>query len=400
MPEISSRSHDMPESPIRKLVPFAEMAKAKGVHVHHLNIGQPDIRTPEGVMEGLRKMDMEVIEYSHSAGFLSYREKLAKYYKRVGADITPEDVMVTTGGSEALIFAMQSCFDSGDEVIIPEPFYANYNGFAIQTGVNLVPVTARIEDNYALPEVSSFEELITPSTKGILLCNPANPTGYLYTEKELESLRILVKKYDLFLIADEVYREFCYGDAVPRSCLNLGGIEQNVIIIDSVSKRFSMCGARVGCLVTKNQSILASALKYGQARLSPPTLGQVAGELALGTPQAYFDEVNEEYDLRRNTLVDGLNTIPGVLCPKPKGAFYCMARLPVEDSEDFCRWILEQFQYSGATVMMAPAAGFYATAGKGKDEVRLAYVLSIESLKDSVEIIRHALQAYPGKKNQ
>lgn len=398
MPVISSRSHDMPESPIRKLVPYAEMAKAKGIHVHHLNIGQPDIGTPEVVMEGLKELDMDVIEYSHSAGFQSYRERLADYYNRVGTAISPEDILVTTGGSEALIFAMQSCFDPGDEVIIPEPFYANYNGFAIQTGVKLVPVTSRIEDDYALPSISEFEALISEKTRGILLCNPANPTGYLYTTDELNALSEIVQKHDLFLMADEVYREFCYGDAIPRSCLKLKEIAQNVVIIDSVSKRYSMCGARVGCLVTKNRQIQTSALKYAQARLSPPTLGQIAGELALDTPQSYFDEVNREYDLRRNTLVDGLNTIPGIVCPKPKGAFYCMARLPVEDSEDFCRWILEQYQFNGSTVMMAPAAGFYATPGQGKDEVRLAYVLGVESLQESVQVLKHALEVYPGRK--
>ena len=389
----------MPPSPIRKLVPYAEAAKKRGVHVHHLNIGQPDIETPVNVMEGLRHLDMKVIEYSHSAGFQSYREKLSHYYNRVGTKVSVDDVIVTTGGSEALLFALQTCFNPGDEVIIPEPFYANYNGFCASAGVKVVPVSSRIEDDYALPPIEEFEKLVTDKTKGILLCNPANPTGYLYTTDELLALQAIVLKHDLFLIADEVYREFCYGDAIPRSCLKFKEMEQNVIVVDSVSKRYSMCGARVGALVTKNQAVQGAVMKFAQARLSPPTLGQVAGELALDTPQSYFDEVNREYDMRRNVLVDGLNSIEGVLCPKPKGAFYCMARLPIEDSEHFCQWILESFQLDGKTVMMAPASGFYATPGAGKDEVRLAYVLKKEDLMDAVIIIKEALKAYPGKSN-
>lgn len=389
----------MPPSPIRKLVPYAEAAKKRGVHVHHLNIGQPDIETPVNVMEGLRHLDMKVIEYSHSAGFQSYREKLSHYYNRVGTKVSVDDVIVTTGGSEALLFALQTCFNPGDEVIIPEPFYANYNGFCTSAGVKVVPVSSRIEDDYALPPIEEFEKLVTDKTKGILLCNPANPTGYLYTTDELLALQAIVLKHDLFLIADEVYREFCYGDAIPRSCLKFKEMEQNVIVVDSVSKRYSMCGARVGALVTKNQAVQGAVMKFAQARLSPPTLGQVAGELALDTPQSYFDEVNREYDMRRNVLVDGLNSIEGVLCPKPKGAFYCMARLPIEDSEHFCQWILESFQMDGKTVMMAPASGFYATPGAGKDEVRLAYVLKKEDLMDAVIIIKEALKAYPGKSN-
>jgi len=387
----------MPASPIRKLVPFAEAAKRRGVHVHHLNIGQPDIETPEIVMEGLRNIDRKVIEYSHSAGFQSYREKLADYYNRVGTNISVEEVIVTTGGSEALLFALQSCFNPGDEIIIPEPFYANYNGFCTAAGVKVVPVSSKIEDGYALPPIEEFEKLVTERTKGILLCNPANPTGYLYTTDELNDLQEIVLKHDLYLIADEVYREFCYGDAIPRSCLKFIEMDQNVIVIDSVSKRYSMCGARVGALVTKNKQVLDTVMKFAQARLSPPTLGQIAGELALDTPQSYFNEVNREYDMRRNILVDGLNSIDGVLCPKPKGAFYCMARLPIKDSEHFCQWILESFQMDGKTVMMAPASGFYATPGAGMDEVRLAYVLKKEDLLESVAIIREALKVYPGK---
>ncbi|MDA0713901.1 MAG: pyridoxal phosphate-dependent aminotransferase [Bacteroidetes bacterium] len=399
MPHISQKGTIMPPSPIRKLVPYAEAAKKRGVHVHHLNIGQPDIETPVNVMEGLRHLDMKVIEYSHSAGFQSYREKLSHYYNRVGTKVSVDDVIVTTGGSEALLFALQTCFNPGDEVIIPEPFYANYNGFCASAGVKVVPVSSRIEDDYALPPIEEFEKLVTDKTKGILLCNPANPTGYLYTTDELLALQAIVLKHDLFLIADEVYREFCYGDAIPRSCLKFKEMEQNVIVVDSVSKRYSMCGARVGALVTKNQAVQGAVMKFAQARLSPPTLGQVAGELALDTPQSYFDEVNREYDMRRNVLVDGLNSIEGVLCPKPKGAFYCMARLPIEDSEHFCQWILESFQLDGKTVMMAPASGFYATPGAGKDEVRLAYVLKKEDLMDAVIIIKEALKAYPGKSN-
>ncbi len=399
MPHISQKGTIMPPSPIRKLVPYAEAAKKRGVHVHHLNIGQPDIETPVNVMEGLRHLDMKVIEYSHSAGFQSYREKLSHYYNRVGTKVSVDDVIVTTGGSEALLFALQTCFNPGDEVIIPEPFYANYNGFCTSAGVKVVPVSSRIEDDYALPPIEEFEKLVTDKTKGILLCNPANPTGYLYTTDELLALQAIVLKHDLFLIADEVYREFCYGDAIPRSCLKFKEMEQNVIVVDSVSKRYSMCGARVGALVTKNQAVQGAVMKFAQARLSPPTLGQVAGELALDTPQSYFDEVNREYDMRRNVLVDGLNSIEGVLCPKPKGAFYCMARLPIEDSEHFCQWILESFQMDGKTVMMAPASGFYATPGAGKDEVRLAYVLKKEDLMDAVIIIKEALKAYPGKSN-
>lgn len=398
MPNISAKGLSMPSSPIRKLVPYAEGAKARGIHVHHLNIGQPDIETPTVVLDGIKEIDRKVIEYSHSAGFHSYRQKLADYYNRIGTRIAVDNVIVTTGGSEALIFALQTCFDPGDEVIIPEPFYANYNGFATSASVKVVPVTSHIEDGYALPPISDFEKLVTPKTRGILLCNPANPTGYLYTTDELLALQDLVKKHDLYLIADEVYREFCYDDAIPRSCLKLNEIEANVIVIDSVSKRYSMCGARVGALVTRNRQVLDSVMKFAQARLSPPTLGQIAGELALDTPQSYFDEVNREYNMRRNVLVEGLNSIEGVLCPKPKGAFYCMARLPIDNSDKFCQWILEHYDLDGKTVMMAPGSGFYASEGAGQDEVRLAYVLKQEDLMESVQILREALRVYPGRK--
>lgn len=397
MPKISHKGLAMPSSPIRKLVPFAEKAKSRGIHVHHLNIGQPDIETPEVVLEGLKQIDRTVIEYSHSAGFQSYREGLLSYYQKLSPNLSLDNVIVTTGGSEALIFALQSCFNPGDEVIIPEPFYANYNGFSTTAGVKVLPVTSKIEDGYALPAIEEFERAIGPKTKGIILCNPANPTGYLYSEEELQALQSIVKKHDLFLMADEVYREFCYDGVEPRSCLSLNEIEQHVIIVDSVSKRYSMCGARVGALVTKNQEVLDTVMKFAQARLSPPTLGQIAGELALKAPQSYFDDVNEEYTHRRNVLVDGLNAIEGVLCPKPKGAFYCMARLPIDDSDRFCQWILEEFELGGSTVMMAPGSGFYASPGAGKDEVRLAYVLNEGDLHDSVRILEAALKAYPGK---
>lgn len=387
----------MPESPIRKLVPYAEEAKRKGKTVYHLNIGQPDIKTPEVVLERMKNLERTVIEYSHSAGFESYRKGLAKYYNGFGIDIDHTNILVTTGGSEALIFGMQTCFNAGDEVIIPEPFYANYNGFSTTTGVKVVPITAKIEDGFSLPPMEEFEKLITPKTKGILICNPGNPTGYLYTKEELETLRDLVKEHDLFLFSDEVYREFCYDGAEPYSTLQLKGIEDNVIVVDSVSKRYSMCGARVGALITKNQEILDMALKFGQARLSPPTFGQIAGEAALDTPQSYFDDVIEEYVERRNILIDGLNNIPGVTCPKPSGAFYAIAKLPIDNSDKFCQWLLEEFSHENRTVMLAPATGFYATKGLGTQEVRIAYVLNKEALKKSVECLEKALELYPGK---
>ncbi len=397
MPKISQKAVDMPASPIRKLVPYAEKAKKAGKVVYHLNIGQPDIETPQVALDAIRNFDQKVIEYSHSAGFESYRNKLAATYQKGGLPVNPEDIIITTGGSEALIFGFMSCCNPGDEVIIPEPFYANYNGFAVTAGLQVVPVTARIETGFALPPVSEIEAKITPKTKAIVICNPGNPTGYLYSKEELEQLRDIVKKHDLFLFADEVYREFCYDGAQPFSVLNLQGIEENVIMIDSVSKRYSMCGARIGALVSKNKDVMAAALKFGQARLSPPTVDQVASEAALETPQSYFDNVVSEYVERRNIMVDGLNAIPGVFCPKPSGAFYCVAKFPVDDAEKFCQWLLEDFEYNGQTVMMAPANGFYSSPGAGKQEARIAYVLNKESLKNAVKCLEEALKVYPGR---
>lgn len=389
----------MPASPIRKLVPFAESAKKQGKKVYHLNIGQPDIDSPQVALDAVKNLDRTVIEYSHSAGFESYREKLSAYYRKTGINVNTEDILITTGGSEALIFGFMSTCNPGDEVIIPEPFYANYNGFAVTAGISVVPVTATIETGFALPPVEEIEKKITSKTKAIVICNPGNPTGYLYSKEELEQLRDIVKKHDLFLFADEVYREFCYDGAIPFSVMNLEGIEDNVIMIDSVSKRYSMCGARIGALVTKNKDVMSSALKFGQARLSPPTIDQIASEAALATPQSYFDNVVDEYVTRRNIMVDGLNAIPGVFCPKPSGAFYCVAQFPVDDAEKFCIWLLEEFDLDGQTVMMAPANGFYATAGAGKNEARIAYVLNQESLHGAVKCLEEALKIYPGRTN-
>lgn len=398
MPSLSQKANKMPASPIRKLVPFAERAKKEGKKVYHLNIGQPDIETPKVVLDKMHNLDLKVVEYSHSAGFQSYREGLAEYYKGFDIDLNPEnEIMITTGGSEALVFAFQTCFDKGDELIVPEPFYANYNAFGVTANVNVVPVTAKIENGFSLPPIADFEKLITPKTKGILICNPGNPTGYLYSKEELETLRDLVKKYDLFLFADEVYREFCYDGATPYSALNLEGIDNNVILVDSVSKRYSMCGARVGALISKNAEFMSAALKFGQARLSPPTFGQIAGEAALATPQSYFDNVIEEYVERRDIVIDGLNKIEGVTCPKPKGAFYAIAKLPIDNSDKFCQWLLEDFDFEGETVMLAPATGFYATKGLGEQEVRLAYVLNKESLIKAVKCLEEALKVYPGR---
>ena len=387
----------MPQSPIRKLVPFSEAAKKAGKHVYHLNIGQPDIATPKIALDAVRNMDITVLEYSHSAGFESYRVGLANYYKKSGIELTKDEIIITTGGSEALIFGFMTCFNPGDEVIIPEPFYANYNGFATTAGIHVVPVTASIENGFALPAISEFEKLITPKTKGIVICNPGNPTGYLYTQAELEQLRDLVKAHDLYLFADEVYREFCYDGAVPYSVMNLEGIDQNVVLIDSVSKRYSMCGARIGAIISKNKEVMATAMKFAQARLSPPTMAQIASEAALQTPQSYFDEVVEEYVARRDIMVDGLNAIGGVFCPKPQGAFYCIAKFPIDSAERFCQWLLEDFEYEGATVMMAPANGFYATQGLGIQEARIAYVLEQDSLKKAVKCLEEALKVYPGR---
>lgn len=397
MPKISTKGQQMPPSPIRKLVPFAEAAKARGTKVIHLNIGQPDIASPQVALDAIRHLDRTVIEYSHSAGYESYRKGLAQYYAQHGINVTAEEIIVTNGGSEALLFGMMACFEPGDEVIIPEPFYANYNSFAMAAGVKVVPVRSTIQQAFALPPIDAFEALITPRTKGILICNPGNPTGYLYSQQELETLRDIVKKHDLFLFADEVYREFCYDGARHISALTLEGIDQNTVLVDSVSKRYSMCGARVGAFITRNKELYAAALKFAQARLSPPTFGQIASEAALRTPASYFTEVAAEYVQRRDILVDGLNTIPGVLCPKPKGAFYCVAELPIDDSDRFCQWLLESFSHEGYTVMMAPATGFYAEPATGRKQVRLAYVLEKSLLRQAVSVLKAALEVYPGR---
>ncbi len=387
----------MPASPIRKLVPYSEEAKSRGIKVYHLNIGQPDIKTPEVALAAAKNANLKVIEYSHSAGIESYRRKLAKYYQNIDIDIDHNNLLVTTGGSEAITFAFMSCLNPGDEIIIPEPFYANYNGFAIAAGVVVKPIESFIEDGFALPLIEKFEELITDKTKGIVICNPNNPTGYLYSEDELNSLRKLVLKYDLYLFSDEVYREFCYDGLEHISAMHLKGIENNVVLFDSVSKRYSECGVRIGTLVTKNSEVLNTALKFAQARLSPPTYGQIIAEASLDTPKSYFDEVQHEYIERRNFLVAGLNRIPGVYSPTPKGAFYTVAKLPVDDSDKFCQWILSDFDFEGQTVMMAPASGFYSTPGRGKDEVRIAYVLKKEDLAKALEVLEKALEAYPGR---
>lgn len=397
MPLISEKGRLMPASPIRKLVPYAEEAKRKGIKVYHLNIGQPDILTPDTALNAIRNLDQKVIEYSHSAGNESYRRKLAGYYKGVGIDIDHTQMLITTGGSEAVLFAMLSCLNPGDEIIIPEPFYANYNGFAVTAGVKIVPVTSYIDNGFALPPIVEIEGKINAKTKGILICSPNNPTGYLYTDKEMRQIRDIVKKYDLFLFSDEAYREFCYDGASYSSAMNLEGIEQNVILIDSISKRYSACGVRIGALVSRNKDVIATALKFAQARLSPPGLGQVAAEASIDTPPEYFAGVNNEYTARRNFLVDALNKIPDVKCPKPKGAFYTVAKLPVDDSDKFAQWLLEKFQYKNQTIMIAPASGFYSTPDLGRNEVRIAYVLNIQELRSAMEVLAEALKTYPGR---
>ncbi len=398
MPSISTKGRLMPASPIRKLVPFAEGARERGIKVIHLNIGQPDIATPSVALEAIRNLDRTVIEYSHSAGYESYRKGLAGYYERHGIQVTHEQILITNGGSEALLFGMMACFEPGDELIIPEPYYANYNSFALSAGVKVVPVRSTIQDGFALPPIEAFEALITPRTKGILICNPGNPTGYLYSRDELLRLRDIVLRHDLYLFADEVYREFCYDGAVHVSAMTLEGLDQHVVLVDSVSKRYSMCGARVGAFITRNAALYAAVLKFAQARLSPPTFGQIASEAALRTPDAYFTEVIHEYVQRRNVLVDGLNSIQGVTCPKPKGAFYCVAELPIDDADTFCQWLLESYSHEGATVMMAPCSGFYSGPEAGKQQVRLAYVLEQPLLRKAVEVLRAALAAYPGRR--
>lgn len=398
MPKISNKGKQMPESPIRKLVPYADIAKKKGNKVYHLNIGQPDIKTPEVALNAVKNVDIEVLEYSHSAGFESYRKKLSQYYTSHGLPINTEDIIITTGGSEALLFAMGSTMDAGDEVIIPEPFYANYNGFSTASGVKVVPVISTIDTGFALPPIADFEKLITPKTKAILICNPGNPTGYLYSKDEIMQLAAMVKKHDLFLIADEVYREFVYDENEKHySIMNIEGIEENAIMIDSVSKRYSMCGARIGCIVSKNKEIMAAAMKFAQARLSPPTFAQIASEAALDTPQSYFTEVIEEYKERRDILIEELHKIDGVKVGTPKGAFYCIARLPIDNADDFAQWLLESFDLNKETVMVAPAAGFYSTPNVGLNEVRIAYVLKKEDLIRSVAILKEALKVYNSK---
>ena len=394
MPKVSIKGQQMPESPIRKLVPYAEIAKKKGHKVYHLNIGQPDIKTPDVALQAVKNADITVLEYSHSAGFESYRTKLAAYYRNHGLPIDTQDIIITTGGSEALLFAMGSTMDSGDEIIIPEPFYANYNGFSTASGVKVVPVISGIETGFALPPIEAFEKLITPKTKAILICNPGNPTGYLYSKEEISKLAEIVKKHDLFLIADEVYREFIYDGEEHFSVMNVAGLEEHSIMIDSVSKRYSMCGARIGCIVSKNKEVMATAMKFAQARLSPPTYAQIASEAALDTPQSYFDAVITEYKERRDVLIDALQKIEGVTVATPKGAFYCIAKLPVDNADTFAQWLLESYDYKGETVMVAPAAGFYSTPNVGLDEVRIAYVLKKEDLIQAVTILKEALAVY------
>jgi aspartate aminotransferase len=387
----------MPASPIRKLVPYAENAKKKGIKVFHLNIGQPDIETPTQMLDAIRNANIKVLEYSHSAGNESYRKKLTQYYKKFDINLSTENIMVTTGGSEAIRFAFSTCLNPGDEVIIPEPFYANYNGFAVEAGITVVPVTSYIDSGFALPPASEFEKLITPRTKAIMICNPGNPTGKLYSLQELEALKDIVLKHDLYLMSDEVYKEFCYDGESFASVFHLKGIENQAIVMDSISKRYSACGARIGCLISKNQEVMNTALKFAQARLSPPTFEQIGAEAALDTPDSYFETVSQEYTERRNLVVNALNKIPGVLCPNPGGAFYAVVRLPIDDSDTFCQWLLESFSHNGATIMLAPATGFYATFGLGKNEIRLAYVLCKEDLAAAMECLEEALKVYPGK---
>jgi aspartate aminotransferase len=394
MPAISHKGLHMPASPIRKLAPYADAAKEKGTKVYHLNIGQPDLETPQAFWDKLAHLDMKVLAYCPSDGFASYREKFAAYYNRIGIKVAPSDFIITNGGSEALLFTMMSCIDEGGEVIIPEPMYANYIGFASSSSIAVRPISCSIDNGFALPPIAEFEKLITGHTKAILICNPNNPTGYLYSREELETLRLLVLKHDLYLFVDEVYREFLYGDGHHFSALNLDGLGQNVVVIDSISKRFSACGARIGALVTRNKDVLAAAMKFAQARLSPPSLGQIAGEQLFELGQDYYDAVKGEYQRRRDTLIRLLGDIPGVKCPTPGGAFYAVAQLPVADADLFCRWMLESFSYKGATVMMAPASGFYATEGMGRNEVRIAYVLNEADLIKAIDCLKEGLKEY------
>lgn len=394
MPSISHRGQQMPPSPIRKLVPFAEEAKKKGVKVFHLNIGQPDIVTPKAVLDAVRNTDMKVLEYSHSAGFESYRKKLCEYYKRFDIDLTPNQIIVTTGGSEAILFAMMACMDPGDEIIIPEPFYANYNGFSVASQITVKPISSSIEDGFKLPPIEDFEKNITARTKAIMICNPNNPTGYLYSQAEMDVLKELCLKHNLFLFSDEAYREFCYDGHTHISAMNLEGLEQHVILLDTISKRYSACGGRIGAFITKNKEVYDTAMKFAQARLSPPTFAQIAGEAAVDLPADYFDEVKAEYCKRRDVLVSRLNKIEGVHCPNPGGAFYAMAKLPVKSAEDFCKWLLQDFSFNNQTVMMAPASGFYSTPGLGVSEVRFAYVLNCDDINSAMDCLENALKQY------
>lgn len=397
MPSVSKRGTTMPASPIRKLVPFAEEAKRRGKKIYHLNIGQPDIKTPKSALDAVKNADLEVLAYSHSAGFESYRRKLTGYYKKYNVNVDHNQIIVTTGGSEALSFSLMSCLDAGDEIIIPEPFYANYNGFSNAGGIVVKPITAKIEDDFALPAIAEFEKVITPKTKAILICNPSNPTGYLYSDEELMALKEIALKHDLFLFADEVYREFAYTDKPFRSILSIEGLEQNAIVIDSISKRYSACGARIGAIVTKNQDILNASLKFAQARLSPPTFAQILAEATVDVEEEYFTEVKVEYDARRRLLVERMNKMEGVTCPTPRGAFYAFAKLPIDDSDKFCQWLLEDFDLNGESIMTAPGTGFYSTPGLGKNEVRIAYVLNTKDLDAALTCLEEALKVYPGR---
>ncbi|HPQ08529.1 MAG TPA: pyridoxal phosphate-dependent aminotransferase [Bacteroidia bacterium] len=394
MPEISSKAVQMPASPIRKLVPYAEAAKKRGIKIYHLNIGQPDLPTPPVFFEGIKKANITILEYTHSAGIESYRKKLAEYYKRYNIDVDYSDIIITVGGSEAIEIAMMTCFNPGDEIIIPEPLYANYIGFSRAADVVIKPIKSVIDNGFALPPISEFEKRITLKTKGIMICNPGNPTGYLYTREELEALKELAIKYNLFLLSDEVYREFCYDGKTYHSVMHLKGADEHIILLDSISKRYSACGARIGALISKNKKVMEAAMKFAQARLSPPTFGQIGAEAALSLGQEYFDEVVKEYTERRNFVVNALNAIHGVRCPMPGGAFYCIAELPIDDADKFCQWLLEKFNYKNQTVMLAPATGFYSTPGEGKKEVRIAYVLKKEDLANAMECLKIALEEY------
>lgn len=396
MVKISHRGEQMPASPIRKLVPYAEAAKSKGIHVYHLNIGQPDIETPPQVLEAVRQADFKVLEYSHSAGNESYRRKLVEYYKKVGIEITHQQIIVTTGGSEAILFGFMSCLDAGDEVIIPEPFYANYNGFAVAADVVVKPIGSSIDSGFALPPMEAFEQAITPKTRAIVLCNPNNPTGYLYSREEMETLKQIILKHNLFLFADEAYREFCY-EGTHFSAMQLEGVDDHVILMDTISKRYSACGGRIGAFITRNPQVLNTAMKFAQARLSPPSYAQILAEAAVDLPDDYFDAPRAEYRARRDLLVQRLNAMNGVFCPNPGGAFYAMARLPVDDADHFCQWLLESFSFNQQTVMLAPASGFYGTPGLGKNEVRLAYVLNLSDLNKAMDCLEKALEEYPGR---